>query len=589
MALTCSLEQFFKLLLPHVDPILQLSVFIVTICLTLLGVSRNGASLIYTLLWYLVQLCLMKDREIKDLSARDQKILSDFPTDPRSFDNCLDLDPDTVIYAVCPDKSCQATHAPKFKDGSPIPIYPSQCKNRCSGKRCRTQLLCPRRISNTTIFLPIKPFVYFNPTNWLGRLLARHGLEVKMDAAWDRSKVPGVDPDLMFDIFDGEVLRNFKGPHGRTHFSEGNGEGRYVFSLSLDFFNPLGNKQAGKKISVGIISLVCLNLPPDIRYKPENMFLVGIIPGPNEPPLMSINFFLKPLVDDFLKLWEPGIYFSRTDGHRDGRLVRCAIVCVVCDLPAAKKTAGFAAHNHTHFCTYCHCTSNGPGYRNFNYTKWSYRSNEEVRCNAKEFNNAFNNPCTNSKADSIVSRTGVRWSQLLRLPYFKPTRFVVVDPMHNLLLSLLDAHFDTFLGIRLPKAEPLRLVFCTNFFDAWKAMSKQELASMQQIIGHLEKPMSADLATPDGFKRWVKLFGGKHLSVLELIADELECSPIPSDTRKSGRWTRSDYARGILQWVSYSLYFDYHVLISVYSAQHSLRSTQVPITTGLLTWRSGVF
>jgi len=75
-----------------------------------------------------------------------------------------------------------------------------------------------------------------------------------------------------------------------------------------------------------------------------------------------------------------------------------------------------------------------------------------------------------------------------------------------------------------------------------KAMSKQESASMRQLIGHLEKPMSADLATPDGFEQWVKIFSGKHLSVLELISDKLECSPIPSDTRKSGRWTCVDYA-----------------------------------------------
>jgi hypothetical protein len=39
------------------------------------------------------------------------------------------------------------------------------------------------------------------------------------------------------------------------------------------FFNPYTNKQAGKKASIGIISLVCLSLPPDLHYKPENMWL----------------------------------------------------------------------------------------------------------------------------------------------------------------------------------------------------------------------------------------------------------------------------------------------------------------------------
>ncbi|KAF9471199.1 hypothetical protein BDN70DRAFT_765570, partial [Pholiota conissans] len=95
----------------------------------------------------------------------------------------------------------------------------------------------------------------------------------------------------MKDIFDGKILRNFKGLDGQ-HFSTGGEEGRYVFSLCVDYFNPLGNKQAGKKKSIGLISMVCLNLPPEMRYKPENMFLFGIIPGPNEPPLACLNHYL---------------------------------------------------------------------------------------------------------------------------------------------------------------------------------------------------------------------------------------------------------------------------------------------------------
>ena len=99
----------------------------------------------------------------------------------------------------------------------------------------------------------------------------------------------------MKDIFDGEILRNFKGFDGQLFTTSGE-EGRYVFSLCVDYFNLLGNKQAGKKKSIGLISLVCLNLPPDMRYKPENMFLFGIIPGPSEPLLTSLNHYLCPLV-----------------------------------------------------------------------------------------------------------------------------------------------------------------------------------------------------------------------------------------------------------------------------------------------------
>ncbi|PBK80990.1 hypothetical protein ARMGADRAFT_893123, partial [Armillaria gallica] len=134
------------------------------------------------------------------------------------------------------------------------------------------RLTRPRKIEGKEVSVPIKTFVSFDFKDWLAGLLSRSGFEESMDAAW----TGGANLEMR-DIFDGQILREFKGPDG-LHFSIGNGEGRYVFSLGCDFFNPHGNKQAGKKKSIGILSLVCLNLPPDLRYKPENMFLAGIIP-----------------------------------------------------------------------------------------------------------------------------------------------------------------------------------------------------------------------------------------------------------------------------------------------------------------------
>ena len=98
-------------------------------------------------------------------------------------------------------------------------------------------------------------------------MLAHSGFEKKMDMAWKERVTPE-----MKDVFDGEFLHSFKGLDGQ-HFSEGGEEGRYVFSLCIDYFNPLGNKQVGKKKLIGLISMVCLNLPPEMRYKLENMFL----------------------------------------------------------------------------------------------------------------------------------------------------------------------------------------------------------------------------------------------------------------------------------------------------------------------------
>ncbi|KAF8505256.1 hypothetical protein BU17DRAFT_9468, partial [Hysterangium stoloniferum] len=45
------------------------------------------------------------------------------------------------------------------------------------------------------------------------------------------------------------------------------------------------------------------------------------------------------------------------------------------------------------------------------------------------------------------NKTGVRWSELLHLPYFDIARCIVVDSMHNLFLGLIKEHFSGILGI----------------------------------------------------------------------------------------------------------------------------------------------
>lgn len=152
------IDHFFNPLLACVNPILQLSVFIAIVFQTLFSVGRNGASALMAMLQYLVQLTFMRSNA--NLSARNQKVLL---SDPCSFKDSLDLEANATIYVVCPNDKCQTTYATKYKDGSPVTIYPSHCKARHMGRQCKEQLLHPRVVAECTIYMPIKPFVYFNP------------------------------------------------------------------------------------------------------------------------------------------------------------------------------------------------------------------------------------------------------------------------------------------------------------------------------------------------------------------------------------------------------------------------------------------
>ncbi|KAJ3502990.1 hypothetical protein NLJ89_g8636 [Agrocybe chaxingu] len=380
--------------------------------------------------------------------------------------------------------------------------------------------------------------------DWLAGILSRVGFEEKMDAAWKSCPRARRNANVeMTDIFDGQILQDFKGPDG-MHFGIGGDEGRYVFSLCVDYFNPLGNKQAGKKKSVGLVSLVCLNLPLEMRYKPENMFLFGVIPGPREPPLACLNHYLKFLVNEFLELWTPGVRFSRTREYFYGRVVRCALICLVCDLIQARKTAGFAGIKHTQMCALCHCMHKKHGLGNTDMHSWARRTNDEYRESAQRYQDA---PNQKARTD-VVAETGIRWSELLRLPYFDPSRFVVVDAMHNLFLGLIQEHFE-ILGIKLAQKEEDQVAFQVSIPpDAIAALDEQPRKSMHRLISLLQSPLRKRIESFE-FNIILKKMITFHCPALALACDSLrvKVSVLPEATNKT-KFNKADFARSLLTW-----------------------------------------
>ncbi len=271
-------------------------------------------------------------------------VAQETPIDPHTFLKDFHLDPVTVTYICC--QSCYALYqydaARKAKPGVEIPLF-------CTNKPTPTSPVCKHllwkelQIEMTRRDVPCLKYVHRSLKDWLGRILARPGMENILDRCTQSSQ-----KENMGDIHDSLAWHLFLGPDGQPFIMMGKSkrEGHYIFSFGMDGFNPF---QAKQSVSSMAIYLILLNLPPKLRYLLENIYLAGVVPG--HPPLDAINHFLALVVDDFLEFWEPGVRFTHTHNHSKGLLCRATIVPVVCDMPAARQASGFSSPTSTFFCT----------------------------------------------------------------------------------------------------------------------------------------------------------------------------------------------------------------------------------------------
>jgi len=358
-----------------------------------------------------------------DYIGSNEHLLRTFPRDIRTVKKALQLAP-----VVTPFVSCSKCFALYSQDED----TPATCLYRetISSDQCGQALVTFKRVGNQTRTVFIREYLHQSLKSWLGTLLCRPGMEDIID----RDVLAENKDGAISDIFGGTVLREFIGPDGLSFLPSKGPEGRYVFGLSVDAFNPFLNKQAGKKASSTAIYMVCLNLPPSIRYKAENMYLAGIIPGPREPSLTQINHLLEPLVEELLEFWTPGVWFNRTPRWEHGRIIKAALVPLVCDLKAARQVMGHGSHSARKFCSICQLPRDEIDVTD--KSKLVAISSTEYRRRAVKWKDAV----SQSQRDKVFKKYGVRWSVLLRLPYWDPPRFTVVDTMHTVLLGHLHRH-----------------------------------------------------------------------------------------------------------------------------------------------------
>ena len=309
----------------------------------------------------------------RTFSFLPQSFISKLPRSVRAARSCKSGQTDFTRYVCC--RSCYS-------------IYPwDDCINKldsgeieskvCSFKRfphhpqlqhrhsCGTTLMKKTLSTRGKIYLhPWLIYCFKSVRESLSDMLQKPSFIEKCELWKQRTVSDGV----YSDVYDGQVWKDFLNYDGVPFLSA---PFNFGLHLNVDWFQPFDRTQH----SEGAVYLSILNLPRQERFLKENVILVGIIPGPKEPELL-MNSFLQPLVDELKALWEGVVMYTT---NKAPVMVRAALLCVGCDIPAARKVCGFLGHRATMGCSKCLLPfptkqfGEKPNYSNFDRHQWKPR------------------------------------------------------------------------------------------------------------------------------------------------------------------------------------------------------------------------
>ncbi|KAJ7188886.1 hypothetical protein C8R46DRAFT_1024111 [Mycena filopes] len=331
------------------------------------------------------------------LKAGNAPITPEIHTSLPSVINKLGAEPSIQILPVCP----------KCFEVYPISTPKDSKCSKCSEPLFPTEPSPSERRSGHTSAQNPRPYLQF-PTKSLAEqlaiLLSVPGIEDEMEKSL--KKATAHQAGKYTNIFDGKICQELPTADGSRFFfpSEdevAQGELRIGVTMGVDWFSYLRSQIAASHTSCPM-SYSIINLLAHHRYRST----------------------------DGVKIVTPK--------YPLGRLVRVALVAVVCDKPAAHKLGGFGSHNHTYFCTMCWIS------QELKATPASFKENgfaERTNARHRHLQKEYQKCTTKSARDAFVKANATRWSELHRLPYFDICQMVVIDPMHNLFLGVVKTHF----------------------------------------------------------------------------------------------------------------------------------------------------
>ncbi|KAJ3914377.1 hypothetical protein F5877DRAFT_82848 [Lentinula edodes] len=307
-----------------------------------------------------------------------------------------DLNPTLHVAIACPKcyalssftdealKNAESAHEAHL----PFPV----CEERLhpDSPPCGTTLWHTRHSGKCLFIAPIRKQVFQDLEAWIGRILAVPGIEDAV-AEHQQRPFPTRSDSSARDFVDSVVFRGFKGADGLPFVTSQKGPAenpdlQLVMSLGFDGFNPFGQRETHAQIQSTALYMVFLSLPEHLRYRQEYMFLVTVMP--RKPKQHHVNHTLRILVKQLLAFL----------GRR-------------CLLPISDIY-------------------------NLNPESWIMRDPVKHRELAFEWKVA-----SRARRDASIYKThGIRFTELMELPYWDPILFTVIDDMHFGYLGLFKTH-----------------------------------------------------------------------------------------------------------------------------------------------------
>ena len=245
------------------------------------------------------------------------------------------------------------------------------------------------------------------------------------------------------DFFDGDLYHDFH--IGKLKLFRDSRD--IAFHMTLDGVQLTNMRH----YEVTPVILLNLNLPPEERYKVENILASMVIPGPKKP--RNLDSFLRPLVEELKRLDDGAPAFDANTGQTF--TLRAWVTMVTGDGPAIADAIGFKRPGNAYRpCRHCMIKGelgnpgpNGTGTYYVPHTSYNFRRPPLRGDNLRDIISAI---WRSSNSADYGRKLGItRESILLELRSLHFSRSFPIDIMHCILLNITELLFQLWTRTKL--------------------------------------------------------------------------------------------------------------------------------------------